>query len=315
MEAFDSKTRREFRKLLHATGWAVFDKTDGFLSHYTSTFGLMGILESQALWFTDSKFLNDSSEGEILWDIIDELYSTTNNYSFEFISALQQVKESQSIGLYKEENLVCEKYTYFVCSFSENPDSLTMWNYYTKSDNLSGYNLIFDKRNLLNSIVEKSEFTEYDFSLVRVVYEKEKQIECITRILDFFHSLWIKSRSKRRAYLICELYYLLQSICLGFKHHAYKDEREVRIVLKLTNDECAERLLQPSSEANAIQLRPVKNLFIPYIKLDINKETIKTLVVSPYIKDNLAISSVCALLDKNGLPNTKVRGSEIPVRY
>ena len=190
-----------------------------------------------------------------------------------------------------------------------------MWNYYTKSTNSSGYNIIFDKRSLLNSILEKNEFIDYDFSLVRVIYDKEKQVECVKRILDFFNPLWVKSRSTRRAHLIGELYYLLQSICLGFKHHAYKDEHEVRIVLQLTSDECAERLMETSEDLNSIQLRPVKDLFVPYIALRIDKNTITTVVTSPYIKDKLASASVYALLDKNHLFHTKVCESNIPVRY
>ena len=54
--------------------------------HYTSSSGLLGILSSESLWFTDFSVLNDESEGNYIYSLVkDVLYS--GEYSKEYISS------------------------------------------------------------------------------------------------------------------------------------------------------------------------------------------------------------------------------------
>jgi hypothetical protein len=41
-------------------------KPEGLLYHYTDQKGLLGILESKQLWATHYRYLNDTSEGQIV---------------------------------------------------------------------------------------------------------------------------------------------------------------------------------------------------------------------------------------------------------
>ena len=312
MEAFTSKTIKEYRKLLHATGWEVIDKTEGLLCHYTSASAFLSILKDRKLWFTDYRFLNDSSEGFFFFFIIRELLKS-GSYNWKLSKTIVDKIEKDILIRKLDFNSI--EGSYFVCSFSESSDSLTMWNYYTKNPNLAGYNLVFDKRGLLNSIVKTNFFDKYDFSIIRVIYNKDQQILCIKRILDFFNLVWEKSKGARRELLIEEFFYLMDTISLGFKHVAYQDEHEIRIVLKISKQIYRELLCDDVSSETRINLRSVNNMIVPYIELNIDISSLLKIITSPFIKDSLAISSVYGALYKHGITNCCVESSKIPARY
>ena len=70
MSILDKEFGREFRPFLRKTGQMYIDRKEGFIYHYTSSEGLLGILRDKTLWFTDTMALNDSSEGNYIWEIL-----------------------------------------------------------------------------------------------------------------------------------------------------------------------------------------------------------------------------------------------------
>lgn len=311
MSIFCKKDDITYRRLLNDTGWKTLDKLErGSLSHYTTPSAVYSILSQEELWFTDYRFLNDFSEGEIIWDVVESILNE-NQYEKKFIDSIKEVRTEQTIRVNEiRGGFSCEKYIYYVCSFSKNNDSLPLWNYYARTAETSGYNLVFNKSKLVNSIVEKNLLQKSDYALMKVLYREGEQKKCLKPIIDFFYNIWVEYSPTKRALLIIEMYYLIQKLAIGFKHKAYEDEKEVRLVLTLT-----EEYNQKFYDENLISMRVKGNYFIPYLSLEIDKNALNKIVASPYIKDQAALDSLKLFLCELSLSNRDIFTSEIPVRF
>ena len=107
--------------------------------HYTSIGGLESILRNKTLRFTNIKYMNDKDE------IIAGLDSIAKD-----CNASDEVREQMRLAI---TNLGMQL---FVCCFSLKEDSLPMWNYYTKEINSQGYNIEFDDKKLVESILRSN---------------------------------------------------------------------------------------------------------------------------------------------------------------
>lgn len=107
--------------------------------HYTSIGGLEGILKHKTLRFTNIKYMNDKDEIIAGLDCI----AKTCNASEEERENLRSAFLSHGMQT-------------FVCCFSLEKDSLPMWNYYTKEINNQGYNIEFDDKKLVESILRNN---------------------------------------------------------------------------------------------------------------------------------------------------------------
>lgn len=112
----------------------------GEMYHYTSADVLPLIVMEDAvkIRFTDYRFLNDTSEGEefpsIFQSQLEHLYNS-GKINEEFYN------EACKLSVDKNPSRL------FVACFSENRDSLPMWNYYLKNGKYEGYSLGFDFSN------------------------------------------------------------------------------------------------------------------------------------------------------------------------
>jgi hypothetical protein len=104
--------------------------------HYTSIGGIEGILSEGKLRFTNIKYLNDKDETVAGVDSLISLCGAKTESDKKIIS---------DIFDYSAQN--------FVCCFSLDQDSLPMWNYYTKEANNQGYNIEFDDKELVKSLL------------------------------------------------------------------------------------------------------------------------------------------------------------------
>lgn len=111
--------------------------------HYTSIIGLEGILSNHKLSFTNIKYLNDKDEIIAGFDSIAKAFDISDDYRKRIIDAYSKI----------------DKQTY-VCCFSLDEDSLPMWNYYTKEINNQGFNIEFDDKKLVESILRKNDRVE-----------------------------------------------------------------------------------------------------------------------------------------------------------
>lgn len=125
--------------------------------HYTSIGGLEGILTHKKLYFTNIKYMNDKDE---------------------ILAGLDSIASTLNISTDKKEKLLSgfinHEIQTFVCCFSLEEDSLPMWNYYTKEINNQGFNIEFDDKKLVESILKNNKCLDgCDFAFGIVDYSKD----------------------------------------------------------------------------------------------------------------------------------------------
>lgn len=129
--------------------------------HYTSISGLQGILEHKTLRFTNIKYMNDKDE------IIAGIESTA-----KVLNIAEEDREKMRSEIM---NGMAQT---FVCCFSLEEDSLPMWNYYTKEINNQGYNIEFDDKKLVESILRNNPaLNGCDFAFGNVDYSTDNDSE------------------------------------------------------------------------------------------------------------------------------------------
>ena len=140
--------------------------------HYTSPEGLLAILSSPSIRFTDCQFLNDRSEYNHIHipleaafeEIRSSLYHTglseliqgfiNDKYDFQ-----ELVVENPSLGHGGTKLLTMR---HFVFCASTDPDLLNMWNYYVKGNKYQGYNLGISVNDIVGSL---SSMTQHNSKL------------------------------------------------------------------------------------------------------------------------------------------------------
>jgi len=121
------------------------------LYHYTTQQGLLGILQSETLWLTNLRYLNDSSEfiypinlaKQYLEDRI-KLLETTG-----FLSGPSALgSSSNNRNLYEHLNILdnFNAIPLYICSFSREGDQLGQWRGYCNNE--SGFSIGFDYKKL-----------------------------------------------------------------------------------------------------------------------------------------------------------------------
>jgi hypothetical protein len=128
------------------------------LYHYTSGGGLLGIVDSEALWATQAQYLNDGKELGLAYDIalslLDEFESRNPSGTSALRTYLNNTRHSAHI---------------FIGSFSEQGDELSQWRAYGRTGD--SYSLGFDARALASAA------TQIGWRLVPCVYNRLYAVE------------------------------------------------------------------------------------------------------------------------------------------
>ena len=207
--------------------------------HYTSSQGyesiLFGNVTMTELWASRHDCLNDSSEGTVALerytDVCNDLYST-GELSESLYKILVDIKPPRTtIMLHQRGNTTVAtrpEYIRYVCSFSTNPDSLAMWNYYSKAGKCEGFNLGFYANPLWESINAQLRPYESKVQLWPVVYERCQQ-EALIR--EFILEAVKNYTVGEEALLRCITSEQLLKWSLVFKNECFKHEEEVRLIV------------------------------------------------------------------------------------
>jgi hypothetical protein len=287
-------------------------KKNGSIYHYTSIAGLKGILESSEIWLTHYKFLNDPNE----------------------MKYCKNDKISASIDLV--ENLL-NHLVPMISSFSEEPDSYSLWSNYT---NHFGFNIEFDVERLRNRFLEfksanKKLLVKYSDS--KIIYDNKNRDEIIKEITEkndpIFDNILKDTISKipeanlSQPELIKKIIsskYLsimhknlsmnkfIENITnlflrnIFFKSDLFAIEKEYRFYFLLDNREIDKH----------VAFSAKKNILIPHISVPINvKETdlnpIKSITLGPKNKSSLNRLSLDYFLKYNKLDNIHINESNI----
>lgn len=268
------------------------------LYHYTTGQGLKGLLDTNEFHCSNISFLNDPSEIDYVKKLVNKIVEENDLY-----------KSIHSKLYHKSEEDFFSNPTKFILSFCRNKDSLSMWNRYAKDD---GYciGVILD----IEKISTQIRNNDYFVDKLIVEYDIDKQTDIIKQIiLDYSYKLE-QIKHLNYDYQGCPLEELkmnytfeLLSLNQKFKHPAYRDEEEVRLVISVM-DYCQDKSI--------IDYKISKDgTFIEYFKLNVNFEDIlNDVICSPNSSEQKYKGIESFLNYKFGFEKINLTKSQIPYR-
>jgi hypothetical protein len=170
------------------------------LFHYTNSAGLIGISESKEIWATNIRFLNDINE------VIEATYSAKQILN----ERLQSSNNEREKSLYKAmlDNIDDVASHIYVCSFSEDSDSLSQWRAYCPPSG-GGYALGVPSLQLSKLAKEQG------WMFVKCIYDADTKVLVVREIVDSMLSEF-KDAIKNRISTDIEI---VENTALNFKLH------------------------------------------------------------------------------------------------
>ncbi len=313
------------------------------LYHYTTWEGLKGILESQALWATNYKFLNDYSEIILFREkLITIIHPHVRDAYEKLIKQSPQVEQKiianggiDQVVHHDSKVFVDAQYNalgdeIYILSFCGPHDDpkinknglLSQWRGYGTG---GGAALVFDTKKLEKILeLEASQF-EYSAGLIAdLVYndneqklkkELSKEISVLADLVKlFFNPANLSYNAKPDA---SKGYVPFVKCISRYKHYGFREENEVRIVALPT---VIDQKLLKSAKADDVKLKPEKvKKFrkkncqrIPYIELFNSSDIelpIEKIIVGPHNEKDARVAALCK---KVGNANIEITCSGIP---
>ena len=315
-----------FDIILKSSSLSSYQKSDP-VYHYTSSQGLLGILQDEGLklWFSQYDSLNDTSEGihavEVYRDVCRQLLAE-KKISDSFYQEIYDVNpSSHEVFIHVDQDLVSSdkpinlaNYCFtrmeqkYICCFSKDPDSLPMWNYYSKNGRYEGYNIEVSFESILHGELSNSNRNGYLFNLFTVIYDNQEKKhiiqDAIERLYSYFktqHDEIVIAKIKRT------LAEFLKHLSLKFKNSCFIHENEVRAILTLPQD----------NNPFPIKYREKAGYNIPYIEFKLPQKIISGITVGPLINGAMATENIKKLIKDRGysICSDNIRPSSIPIRY
>ncbi|MDD4957648.1 MAG: DUF2971 domain-containing protein [Candidatus Omnitrophica bacterium] len=321
------------------------------LWHYTTLEGLKGIIESNCLWATDYRHLNDSSElnyarGVLQEELLQHLVHFVRGLRENNDRAKRYIDEeggSEKVASDESRRIVdilwealLEKTTMVVvpcilsfCVFERADENLqkngllSQWRGYGRD---GGYSIVFNYKNILELFEKECKNFYYAIAEEGAVCYKScaldagselySHLQKITKFAHKFHNLNFTQSGS-----VPPDAEILQSLvhCLArFKHIGFEEEREYRFFVFAHRDEdvvrsCAE-FTDYGKPFKKIHSRDRIGTSVPYVKLFEGEKSlpIEKIVVGPHRDKNKRVESLKVYLRSKGLNNIEVQASDIP---
>ncbi|MEK4479979.1 DUF2971 domain-containing protein [Paenibacillus sp. FSL R5-0876] len=279
------------------------ENVDSLLYHYTSINSLFSIIENKEFWVTRSDYMNDTSEVIYFREVVKKALDNHLNKactSIEWVTWKQFIKDKL---IYERSSLSS---LIFILSFSKNPDSLSMWNYYGKND---GYNFGILKSDL--DLMMKSKYRGGAMKSGSLIYEFDLQVDILVNELKNAFEIFCKNPSVEGILerVTSELSQRFFDYSFFFKHSAFKNEEEYRYsFLYMSN--------------STWLYRPYMGVIAPYVKIkdkdDSRMLSIKTITIGPLIKHERAFEGMKSWLSSKGYRHQDeidLKKSSVPIRF
>jgi len=304
------------------------------LFHYTTQHGLLGILKHKCIWATHIRYLNDTSEGNIVPQVIFLEFSSRYNTRplFEMLGMatdnVRNAGESVDEDALGQGSMVASWVTsqnVFVSSFSECGNSLSQWRAY--SERSGGYSIGF-RPEYLREVGERflssrpDRFSQGSDSLVRCIYYDEEEEKSLKDEVKRLVTAYIEEAAsvaklpvgegiqgfRTPAALAIKHFFKLGKRSAITKDNGFREEAEWRLAF----------LLQQGSSVSDIELRPGSSMPVPYLKVPLRIEDqvigIYKVIVGPCPHPSESVKSVQMLLESEGFRGVEVVSSNIPYR-
>lgn len=245
--------------------------------HYTSIDALISILQKDRITLraTNCMYLNDSNE------------------ILEGINAVKRV----------DDQYIINKETFndhFITSFSTNSDDLSMWGMYAANGNGVAIGLkLTDIQNHYNNSMRCTYGAE----------ESDRVLRGFLSVLKTGSSVFMPYNGEKSKIVQHSEEEISQRIiqqlifsCLTTKNISYKFESEIRSVID--NNVIKKEVLY----------RNKNGIIVPYLNIDLSKETVSEIIIGPTNKQDLSHQSISYFLKTNGYNDVEIKHSSIPYR-
>jgi len=273
------------------------------LYHYTSFSGLLGIVGIRALWASDIRYMNDSSELKHTADLLRTEISRRLGAGHGRHHLFDQFLDWFTYRITNGHML-------FASSFRANGNLLSQWRGYSRLG--KGVSLGFSPDYILRCAGHHS------FQIGRCIYDCEQQKQLIRRVVDAVeslaeaHGLDGDGRSNESSYL--SIFQLIESdllrIAAILKHPSFREEEEWRIVSPVVTDYLAAPVL----------FREGTSMLVPYIQFQLMAENdspicLDHMFLGPTPNITISMNSLTMFLAKNGIqPRNGISYCQIPFR-
>ena len=288
------------------------------LYHYTDAQGLLGMLKTHRLWASNRRFMNDPTETQYAATLIRTLLDSDETARY----VAKQIKDEKlrEVILDKVREGVSQNLTayldfdeHYLACFCENGDLLSQWRGYGSVG--GGYALGFEARAL--GVVFYTNQQKPEPVLRRCLYNQKEQKkwsrEWIRFIADWVTLCCETPPGQKAPNDYCDLgwssfsWFLSESLRC-FKHPAYKEEREWRVIQFGTAPTGA-RAVEPN-------FRAARRGIVEYIELDLlsakDRLPLQTINYGPTLDANVSDQSLKLLCQGKGYDNVSITKSRVP---
>jgi hypothetical protein len=308
-------------------------KHEGLLYHYTTQHGLLGILNQRCIWATHIRYLNDTSEGNIVSRVIFEEFSgrygtapmfPVLGMATDIGAGVVESVDEDALGQGTTMASWVTSQNVFVSSFSENGDSLSQWRAY--SERSGGYSIGF-RPEYLRAVGERflgsrpDRFSQGSDTLVRCIYYDEEEERSLRDEIKTLVSAYIEEAATAKLPVGEGIFGFNTPAALAIKHflklgkraaitkdNSFREEAEWRLAF----------LLQHGSTVTDIKFRLGSSMPVPYLKVPLLLKDqvigIWQVIVGPCPHPSEAAKSVEMLLESEGFRGVEVVSSQIPYR-
>lgn len=274
---------------------------DRTLYHYSGIHGLLGIVETRAVWASHIYYLNDSKEILHACEVLEQLTTSSN--------LARNDNEREFIAQFRNwlHTFRRDPFHIFVFSLSEERSLLSQWRSYTPHG--KGVSLGFSSA-VLNYILEKP-----GFRIAKCLYTDDEHRELLESLLErmlitFRRKLpCIDTRtahpSQKYHPFLEEFRNELLQILAIVKHSAFSEELEWRIISPYF----------PNYTVEDVKFREGASMLLPYIelKLPAHGNLFEEVILGPSQDTNLSLGALSAYLSNRKVCNTTL-DSLIPLR-
>lgn len=221
------------------------------LYHYTSCHALQSILQSGSLYATKSSFLNDTNEMAYILEVASKVIDRVPVESWRLLLRQQIVDTMEEF----------KRHDIFVLSFSEDPDSITLW---AEFGNRTGYNLAME----CDRLVEAIEAHRTIYCHGRVIYTGARQESIIYELLtkriplkiglpfSLIMEREVKTPGTGAFADLCRRFQKIVNVyAMFFKQPEFAPEKEYRFVFR-------------NPEKKDVRFREGDGFLLPYIEID-----------------------------------------------
>lgn len=279
------------------------EQPTGELYHYTTSAGLLGIVESGSMWATEARYLNDATElSNALQRIGAEAVERAKGLAGHEAACLEALGEWCRIRRSEGQSI-------FVSSLTRNGNLLSQWRGYSSGG--QGYSICFDAEQLCGLARRQQ------FRVGRCTYDHAGQDSFAKRAVEHVRDAyarfnWREAHVANQMRPFDEFFNTLEveiiTCAALLKNPAFSEEDEWRLVSPLF----------PRGKLPGLKFRPAWSCLVPFIEFSLTDDNgeltaINGAIVGPSSNPDQAIMSASLLLGQR-LGTFAISNPQVPLR-